>query len=72
MHEGRRRTAAALILFVTTVVLPSRVQMREIWDYHELFMTLKPKSPLYEIIAVDWVFSSRAVSDIIPASKGLA
>lgn len=75
MHEGRHRTAAALILFVTTVVLPSRVQMREvreIWDYHELFMMLKPKSPLYEIIAVDWVFSSRAVSDIIPASKGIS
>lgn len=69
MHKGRCRIATALILFVTTVVLPSQVQMsevREIWDYHELFMTLKPKSPLYEIITADWAFSGCTVSDIIP------
>lgn len=30
---------------------------------------LKPKSPLYEIIAVDWVFSVPAASDMIWTSK---
>lgn len=66
--------AAVLILFVTTVVLPFHIQMREvreIWNYHELFMTLKPKSPLYEIIPVDWPFSGRTASDRIPPSKWL-
>lgn len=74
MHKGRHCVAAALMLFVTTVVLPSHIQMREvreIWNYHELFMTLKPKSPLYEIIPVDWVFSGSRASDRILLSKGL-
>lgn len=72
MHKGCCCTAAALILFVTTVILPSHIQMREvreIWNYHKLFMTLKPKCPLYEIIPVDWVFSGHTVSDRIPLSK---
>lgn len=44
-------------MFVTTALFPAQPQMREvreIWDYHELFMMLKPKSLLYEIISVDW------------------
>ncbi len=60
--------AVALTMFVTTALFPSQAQMREvreIWDYHELFMTLKPKSPLYEIISVDWVFFGQAASDMI-------
>lgn len=59
-------------MFVTTALFPSQAQMRkvrEIWDYHELFMTLKPKSPFYEIISVDWVFLCEAESDMI--SNGL-
>lgn len=65
--------AAALILFVTTVGLPSHIQMkevREIWNYHELFMTLKPKSPLYEIIPVDWAFSGHTAFDRVPLQSG--
>lgn len=49
--------AVVLTMFVTTALFPAQPQMREvreIWDYHELFMMLKPKSPLYEIISVDW------------------
>lgn len=51
IKPSQNSLAAALIVFVTTAVIPSLTQMREvreIWNYHELFMTLKPKSPLYE------------------------
>lgn len=61
IKPGQNGLAAALTVFVTTALFPSQAQMREvreIWDYHELFMTLKPKSPLYEIISVDWGFRS--------------
>lgn len=72
IKPGQNGLAAALTMFVTTALFPSQAQMREvreIWDYHELFMMLKPKSPLYEIISADWVFFGRAVSDMI--SNGL-
>lgn len=72
IKPGQKGLAAVLTMFVTTALFPSQAQMREvreIWDYHELFMTLKPKSPLYEIISVDWVFFRRAASDMI--SNGL-
>ena len=54
---GQSGLAAALTMFVTTALFPSQAQMREvreIWDYHELFMTPKPKNPLYEIISANW------------------
>jgi len=72
---GQSGLAAVLTMFVTTALFPSQAQMREvreIWDYHELFMTLKPKSPLYEIISADWAFCffpRRGASDMI--SNGL-
>lgn len=44
-------------------------EVRQIWNYHELFMMLKLKSPLYEIIAADWVFPGPAASDMIRTSK---
>lgn len=72
IKPGQKGLAAAVTMFVTTALFPSQAQMREvreIWDYHELFMTLKPKSPLYEIISVDWVFLRHAESDMI--SNGL-
>lgn len=68
IKPGQRGLAATLTMFVTTALFPSQAQMREvreIWDYHELFMTLKPKSPLYEIISADWGGSCHAASDII-------
>lgn len=76
INPGQSVLAAGLTMFVTTALFPSRAQMREvreIWDYHELFMKLKPKSPLYEIISADWgVFFSffppfvhHAASDMI-------
>lgn len=72
IKPGQNGLAALLTMFVTTALFPSRAQMREvreIWDYHELFMTLKPKSTLYEIISVDWVFFRCRASDMI--SNGL-
>lgn len=37
-------------------------EVSEIWNYHDLFMTLKLKHPLYEIISTDWI------SAFIPAN----
>lgn len=59
---GQGGLAVLLTMFVRSALFPSQAQMkevREIWDYHELFMMLKPKKPLYEIISADWeVFPS--------------
>lgn len=68
IKPGQRGLASELTLFVTTAFFPSQPQVREvreIWDYHELFMMLKPKSLLYEIISADWGGSRHAVSDMI-------
>lgn len=51
IKPSQNSLAAVLIMFVTTAVIPALTQVREvreIWNYHDLFMTLKPKSPLYE------------------------